>query len=77
MFLLESKTKYLVCLYKHKAGEQRICVCEGKSVLVTVTVMPFPDRRRSTSLQRQCHIPPRCTLSNQTEEKLDCLVFLI
>ncbi len=43
---------------RHKAGEQRICVCEGKSVLVTITVVPFPDRRRSTSLQHRCHIPP-------------------
>ncbi len=38
---------------RHKAGEQRICVCEGKSVLVTITVMPFPDRRWSTSLQHR------------------------
>lgn len=62
---------------RHKAGEQRICVCEGKSVLVTITVMPFPDRRWSTSLQYQCHIPPCHALSNQTAEKLDFLVFLI
>lgn len=62
---------------RHKAGEQRICVCEGKSVLVTITVLPFPDRRWSTSFQRQCHIPPRYTLSNQKAEKLDFLVFLI
>lgn len=52
-------------------SKSQCAVCESKCVLVTGTAVPFRDRRRSTSLS----FPS--TLSNQTAEELDFLVFLI
>lgn len=56
-----------------QVNRECVCVC----VKVSLSLSPLPHTLSWQEAVYIAHIPPRCTLSHQTEEKLDFLVFLI